>query len=581
VSIRALARAVALAVTAAVIVLITSATSSSLEDGRALVRGRIPAAGVIEVPVVDLRGIPEHGVGAVAVNVTATEATESSYLTVWPTGAPRPHASNLNVVAGQTVANLVIVPVGAGGKVSIFNAAGSLDVIVDTLGWFPNGPAYAGLTPARLLDTRVDGTTVDGGSSGDGPTRGGATVVLPVAGRGGVPPSGAGAAVLNVTVTEPSAASYLTVWPTGEARPLASNLTVEPARTVANLVIARLGDDGSVSLFNAAGTTHVVVDVMGWFPTGGAYNGVTPARLLDTRPGGTTVDGRAVGDGAIGGGTVHTLPVLGRGGVPAGAAGAAVAVNVTITDTTEPTALTVWTSGDTLPATSNVNAAARSTASNLAITRVGPDGAIALSHSAGRAEVVADVVGWFPATDSFVALRPARLLDTRPGGVDAAPRLLGQRVAVVGTGVPFDHAEGCGDQGQGGVSGPWQVSPSDSRDGQYFWSSLHCRVAPGDAGHLDFSLGGEWETFQATVGFRHDSASDLLRVRFRAYGDGAAEPLHEVNLSPGDPTTDFDFSVIGVDALRLEVLEVSGSTDVSATAGPFFGMATVGVTFQW
>ena len=57
-------------------------------------------------------------------NVTVTEPRPASYLTAWPTGDPRPLASNLNYVAGQTVPNLVIVKVGAGGKVSLYNAAG-------------------------------------------------------------------------------------------------------------------------------------------------------------------------------------------------------------------------------------------------------------------------------------------------------------------------------------------------------------------------------------------------------------------------------------------------------------------------
>ena len=87
-------------------------------------------------------------------------------------------------------------------------------------------------------------------------------------GRAGVPSTGVGAVVLNVTVTDPTAASWLTVFPAGEPRPAAANINYGPGQTVGNLVVAKLGANGQVSLFNAAGTAHVVADVAGWFDVG-------------------------------------------------------------------------------------------------------------------------------------------------------------------------------------------------------------------------------------------------------------------------------------------------------------------------
>jgi hypothetical protein len=57
-------------------------------------------------------------------------------LTLWPDGASRPTASDLNFLAGQVTSNLVVVKVGADGKIGIFNAAGTTDVIVDVVGWY-------------------------------------------------------------------------------------------------------------------------------------------------------------------------------------------------------------------------------------------------------------------------------------------------------------------------------------------------------------------------------------------------------------------------------------------------------------
>lgn len=78
----------------------------------------------------------------------------------------------------------------------------------------------------------------------------------------GVPPT---AVVLNVTVTNPTAGSYLTVWPDGTSRPLASDLNYVPQLTVPNLVVVELGPNGAVDLYNAAGSVDVIVDVVGWY----------------------------------------------------------------------------------------------------------------------------------------------------------------------------------------------------------------------------------------------------------------------------------------------------------------------------
>jgi hypothetical protein len=80
--------------------------------------------------------VPATGAVAAVLNVTVTNTTASSYLTVWPDGTGRPLASDMNWVAGQTIPNLAIVKLGSNGKVDIFNFAGSTDVVVDVMGWY-------------------------------------------------------------------------------------------------------------------------------------------------------------------------------------------------------------------------------------------------------------------------------------------------------------------------------------------------------------------------------------------------------------------------------------------------------------
>jgi len=214
-----------------------------------------------------LSGIPATGVAAAVLNVTATGATAGSYLTVYPMGASQPLASNLNFLTGQTVPNRVIVKVGTNpqtstsGWVSIFIGAGSVNVVADVGGWFTDGTdpaatgaAFVGMTPTRLIDTR----------NGHGPIGGGGTLILPIAGQNGVPTT-AKAVVLNVTVTGPTAPSFLTVWPDGATQPLASDLNYVAGQTVPNLVVVKVGTSGAVDFFNGVGSTDLVVDVVGWY----------------------------------------------------------------------------------------------------------------------------------------------------------------------------------------------------------------------------------------------------------------------------------------------------------------------------
>ncbi|HEV2089338.1 MAG TPA: VCBS repeat-containing protein, partial [Cryptosporangiaceae bacterium] len=228
---------------------------------------KLGPASALGLQVTGRGGVPASGVSAIVLNVTATDPTAVSFLTAWPSGDARPVASNLNYVPGQTVANLVVVKVGAGGRIDLFNNAGATNVVADVAGWYGDsapsgGGAFTPLTPARILDTRA--------AVGAPATRLGAagTLGLQVAGRGGVPAAGVSAVVLNVTVTEPSATSFLTAWPNGEVRPLASNLNYGPGQTVPNLVVVKVGASGKVDLFNNAGATHVVADVAGWYGPG-------------------------------------------------------------------------------------------------------------------------------------------------------------------------------------------------------------------------------------------------------------------------------------------------------------------------
>src|ERR1700694_1663049 len=234
--------------------------------------GAVGPGGIVRVQVNGQAGLPATGVAAVVLNVTVTGPTQPSYVTVFPTGGAHPNASNLNFVVGQTVPNRVIVKVGANGTpgwVSFFNAAGSTQIIADIGGWFSDGTAaatgsrFVGGTPPRILDTR------DGTGGFHAPLGQGQKIAATVAGVGGVPAMNAtvapSAVVLNVTVTDTTASSYLTAWPDGATQPNASDLNWVTGLTVPNLVVVKVGPNGKIDLFNPAGSANVIIDVVGWY----------------------------------------------------------------------------------------------------------------------------------------------------------------------------------------------------------------------------------------------------------------------------------------------------------------------------
>ncbi|MFI8362984.1 peptidoglycan recognition protein [Streptomyces sp. NPDC085612] len=222
--------------------------------------GALGAGGVVTLPVAGVDGIPATGVKAVVLNVTATNPTQPSFVSVYPSGTTRSGASNLNFTPGQTIPNLVIVPV-VDGKISFYNNQGTVDLLADITGYFsdaPEGALQANFGPKRLMDTRT------GQGVRQGPVAGGGVVTLPVAGVGGIPATGVKAVVLNVTATNPTEASYVSVYPSGTPRTSASNLNFTAGLTIPNLVVVPVVD-GKVSFYNNSGSVDLIADITGWF----------------------------------------------------------------------------------------------------------------------------------------------------------------------------------------------------------------------------------------------------------------------------------------------------------------------------
>lgn len=346
--------------------------------------------GVVDLQVGGAAGIPADAV-AVVLNVTATDSAGPGFVTAWPSGGRLPLVSNLNLErAGQTVANLVTVPLGAGGRVSIYTLAPT-HLLADAAGYYEAATtARAGrfvpaASPTRLLDTRT-GVGAPAALPGAG-----AVVDLQVTGNGPVPATGVSAVVLNVTGVDAPAVGYVTVWPAGAPRPLASNLNLAAGDVRPNLVVVPVGAGGRVSLFTQSGT-HLLADVTGWFTdataddaVSGLFVPVPPRRMLDTR----LLPGTPVGAGGAVARRIAGTPV-----VPPGLAGAVVA-NVTITEPNAPGYVTAWPATGARPLASNLNVVRGQTVANLTMIGLGGGGMALYTQSS--AHLLVDVAGWFVA----------------------------------------------------------------------------------------------------------------------------------------------------------------------------------------
>ena len=321
--------------------------------------------------------------------------------------------------------NTAFTPIGTSTPVTGADSVSAINTnILSIAGWRTGATKYVSVTPGRVLDSRASGTTTDGLYAAGGALGPGGQVDMWLTGRGGVPMNNVGSVVLTVTVTAPTGNGFLTVWPTGSTRPTASNLNFVPGQTISNVVIAKPGTNGYISFFNSkAGTSQVIADVAGWFPSASGFTGITPARLIDTRTGTLTVDGQFQGTGHLAAKTETDLTVLGRGGVPASGV-KAVVMNVTATGEDAAGFLTAWPAGSTRPTASNINFAAATTIPNLVVAGVGTGGKVALFNNVG-ADIIADVAGYFSTSSELNIVGPARLIDTRPGSTTIDGQFLG------------------------------------------------------------------------------------------------------------------------------------------------------------
>lgn len=360
-------------------------------DTRSGLGGRTTRLGpgqTIDLQVTGTAGVPADAT-AVVLNVTGVTATARTDLRVYPTPVttrPAPLVSTLNLERGSTRANLVTVAIGNLGKVRLRNSGGSVHVLADLAGWYApsTGSSFRAVDPVRLLDTRRSAPVGPGG-----------LVDLRVGGTGPVP-AGATAVALTVTAVGATADTDVRVYPATAdpaAVPQVSNVNAPSDAPVPNLVLVRVGADGTVRLRNASGRVHLLADLAGYYsadPAGDLFRAATPRRVLDTRVRLGTPAGSPT---RLGPGATTTLVFGGATGVPRYASAAV--VNLTGVSATARTDLRAYPATVTTPPlVSNLNLDRGSTAADLAVVKLG-GAAVRIRNNSGTVGVVVDAAGWF------------------------------------------------------------------------------------------------------------------------------------------------------------------------------------------
>jgi hypothetical protein len=351
-------------------------------DGTYTAGGRLPGGFYAEVEIAGAFGPVPDGAAGVAVNLTAVDAGAPGHATLFPCPAGDtaevPKASHVNYRPGQAVANNVVVPLGAGGRLCIGTHADA-DFVLDVNGYVPAGSPLGLFTPARYLDTRPGAELFDGVSPGGGPVPAESQVEVQVAGRGGVP-AGATAAIVSVTAVTPDGPGFVSLYPCSGDPRAASTLNYAPGEVVPNGSIAQLSPTGTLCVWTKA-SAHLLVDVAGYVPAGTTtLTTRPPARLLDTRTTGFPIAAEQMIE----------VQITGQAGVPANATAAILNAGAVAPD--GPGYLTLWPCG-VRPTTSNVNYTAGAVRANNTLTKLSPSGTVCI-FSKAASHVIVDITGW-------------------------------------------------------------------------------------------------------------------------------------------------------------------------------------------
>jgi hypothetical protein len=296
-----------------------------------------------------------------------------------------PSAATFSTIVRCAVA---IVPAGTNGAVSIY-VTNTTNVILDINGYFAPASgstlAFYRLPPCRVADTRNSSYPQGLGS----PYLPGHTErQFPILNATSCNiPSSAEAYSLNFSVVPHGGLGYMTVWPTGQTRPLVSTLNDITGTIIANAAIVPAGTGGDVSVY-PSNDTDVIIDINGFFAQPGigglSLYTATPCRVIDTRK---------IGNGLPF--SENLTPPVDVVNSPCGVPGTALAydLNATVVPTGALGYLTLWPDGEPRPTVSTLNALDGSITNNMAIVP-SINGKVD-AYASGLTQLILDISSYF------------------------------------------------------------------------------------------------------------------------------------------------------------------------------------------
>jgi RHS repeat-associated protein len=388
----------------------------------------VPAGGTLTVNATGTFGsqtVPASAY-AVVVNVTVATNTAPTFLLAYPAGSARPaQGSNVNdSIANQAANNQVTVALGTGGQVAIYNNGGTVNLVVDIVGYYQSPPTadngYTALAggATRICDTRpgnpsgLSGPAANcNGANNSGTTLGtslnGGSQDRSIGVSGSFVPPGATAVVVDVTGVMPNATTYLTAHADSTPTPATSSVNLSAGTVVTKEVTVPVGYYGGITITNNYGAVDVVVDVEGYFMggTGSQYTPVTSERICDTRPANpSALSGSAAqcnGTNNIGttipaGGTITVNVTSLTTGIatPIPANATAVVLNVAAVNGTTAGFARVYPTGQPPPNTSSLNYPAATAVSNEVTTALGAGGQLNVTANTST-DMIIDVEGYY------------------------------------------------------------------------------------------------------------------------------------------------------------------------------------------
>lgn len=330
------------------------------------------------VAVLGTAGVPSGEVESVTLLVTGTSTGGEGWVKVGPAGE-LPAVAQLSVPPAGTASNLVMVRPGAGGAVALRSST-DLQVTAEVVGY----QSFNGGVGNRLIPTTP--TIVATGSVNNS-----LGLTAQVAGTS-VVPTGANAALLQVTVSAGASGASVRLSPNGKSAASVPAASALPGHTQTTAVVAPLAANGTVRVLGTGMGASVSVAVTGYYVGDDGLAGagrtrvLAPTRVLDTR-------GADLSAAVPAAGSTLTVRVLGRAGVPTTGVSAVIMNVLALTPSTSGS-LSVFPAGLARPSARALSYDSSSTVRTTVVAKVGAAGSVQLFVPDGGTHVLVDVAGY-------------------------------------------------------------------------------------------------------------------------------------------------------------------------------------------